>query len=144
MKTLTICPSCSKLNRVDVDGAKASQSTCGHCKKDLPIHGAYSELSEIELKNLIAKSSKPVVVDFWAPWCGPCKMFAPHFQQVAEQDAEEYVFVKVNTQAHPTAGAQYGVRGIPTLAVFNRGNEVKRVSGAMQASQFKQWLKDVR
>ena len=141
MKTQTICPQCNKLNNVDISTAKSKQSKCGHCGADLPIHGAYSELSAAELKTLINTAKLPVVVDFWAPWCGPCKAFAPHFSEIAEQEADKYLFVKVNTQAYPLAGDYYGIRGIPTLAMFKNGNEEKRISGAMPAPQFRDWIK---
>ncbi|MCB0392447.1 MAG: thioredoxin TrxC [Bdellovibrionales bacterium] len=140
VKTQTICPSCHKLNKVDISESKNKQPTCGHCHTELPIHGAYSELSANELRQLISISKIPVVVDFWAPWCGPCKAFAPHFKEVAEQDAEKFTFVKVNTQDHPLAGDYYGIRGIPTLALFKNGREDKRISGAMPAPQFKEWI----
>lgn len=139
MKTLTICPNCKKLNRVEIETDK--KPTCGNCQTPLPIHGPYSELSANELKTLIEKSSKPVVVDFWAPWCGPCRAFAPEFEKVARNEAENYVFVKVNTQEYPLAGDFYGIRGIPTLVLFKNGLEAKRISGAMPAPQFLEWIK---
>ena len=142
MKTQTICPNCKKINSVDIASSKNKQPTCGHCQAELPIHGAYSELSASELNSLISSAKLPVVVDFWAPWCGPCKAFAPHFQQIAEQEGDKYIFVKVNTQAYPLAGDYYGIRGIPTLAVFKEGREEKRISGAMPAEQFREWIQD--
>ena len=140
MKTITVCPSCKKLNKVDVSSAKSSQPTCGHCQANLSIRGSYSELSASELQALIKETKKPIVVDFWAPWCGPCKSFAPHFQNVSDQLAEDFIFVKVNTEEHPLAGDLFKIRGIPTIAKFQNGIEKNRISGAMPSEQFKQWV----
>jgi thioredoxin 2 len=140
MKTQTICPNCKKMNSVDINASKTKKPTCGHCQTELPIHGSYSELSASDLDKLISSAKMPVVVDFWAPWCGPCKSFAPHFKDVSEKEADRFIFVKVNTQEHPLAGDVYGIRGIPTLTVFKNGREEKRISGAMPSQQFKEWI----
>jgi len=102
-----------------------------------------NELSANGLQQLIAKSPLPVVVDFWAPWCGPCKAFAPIFLQAAQQMAGSFVFVKVNTEAHPLAGSTYQIRSIPTLAVFKNSLEKARISGALSLDDLQSWLKDL-
>ena len=104
--------------------------------------GAYSELNTKGLNALIQKSSATIVIDFWAPWCGPCKMFGPHFQTVAHKLCENIIFIKLNTEQHPDGGAQHQVRGIPTLLLIKNHKEFKRVSGAMDAANFERWLSE--
>lgn len=138
--TFVPCARCLKLNRVALEQAKSKEPVCGSCGAALPFHFGVAEANEKGLSTLIAKSSLPVFCDFWAPWCGPCKAFAPTFQQLALQYGGRIVFVKVNTEAHPNAGAVHGVRSIPTLAYFAGGKEQGRLSGALPASHLTQWL----
>ena len=98
------------------------------------------ELSKDNFEQTIVGNDM-VIVDFWAPWCGPCKAFAPAFQQVAAQLAGEFVFVKVNTEEAQQLGADFNIRSIPTLAVLKGGAEIKRMSGALPADRFVQWLR---
>jgi thioredoxin 2 len=136
--TYSICSHCRSLNRVVLDQPKAA--VCGKCKTDLPFHDGINALGSADLQTLIQKSPLPIVVDFWAPWCGPCKSFAPIFQTAARDLAEIIVFVKVDTQANPMAGDLYQIRSIPTLAYFNGGLERDRVSGALPLQEFLHWL----
>ena len=131
------CPSCSAMNRVPQ--AKVSDlATCGKCKAALfdgvPIEGTDNNLDAILF------SDKPVVIDFWAPWCQPCKGFAPVFKKVAHEREGVVRFVKVDTEANQMLGAKYKIRSIPTIMVFKNGQKVDMLSGALSKSQFDEWL----
>lgn len=144
MDTLIVCSSCLKLNRVPFAQSEVKQPVCGVCKKDLPLHLGSSGVAELNDKTmpvLIQKSSRPVVIDFWAPWCGPCRSFAPTFQQAAKEFAGQLVLAKINTEDFPQMGTLYQVRGIPTLIVFKDGREVTRQSGAMPLEVLKNFLR---
>ena len=133
--TIAICPQCEKLNRVPFENPvghqQNSKPVCGSCGSPLPIHHGVQQVSLKSLTALSQKTSRPIVVDFWAPWCGPCRMFAPTFEQGAKQLAGQAIFVKLNTEEHPDAGQKFGIRSIPTLAVWHQGKEKNRVSGAL-------------
>lgn len=137
--TFAACEKCGRTNKVAVDAAKTP--VCGACQAALPVQGAMITGSDHSLPKLIAKSPLPVVVDVWASWCGPCRAFAPTFEDASRDFAGRFVFVKLNSEQNTRLPNQWGVRGIPTLIVFRNGRELTRVAGAMPADDFAAWLR---
>jgi len=131
------CFDCGQVNRVPDDKLTAGPK-CATCGTKLMSNKAI----EIDLKTL-QKAAKtddvPLVVDFWAPWCGPCRMMAPEFSKAASELSGKARLVKVNTEMHQTASPKFGIRGIPTMVKFAKGKEVKRQSGAVPASAIVTW-----
>lgn len=137
MSMILGCPHCHTKNRVQ-DERLNDVPTCGKCGQAL-VGGAPLSLDEANFGPFVAASQRPVVVDFWAPWCAPCRGFAPVFAASAARHPE-LAFVKVDTDANPQLSAALAIRSIPTLAVFRGGQLVQRLSGALPAAQFEQWL----
>ncbi|MES3037106.1 MAG: thioredoxin TrxC [Bdellovibrionota bacterium] len=140
--TFASCPSCYKVNKILLNKTKNSHAVCGHCKSEIPLKDGIGSVKVKQLQALISSSPIPVVVDFWAPWCGPCRSFAPTFEKVASEKMGKAVFVKVNTEEETSASGTFGVRGIPTLAVFKKGSELARESGALPYESFKPWVEN--
>ena len=136
VNTLVICPKCEKLNRVTLVEASKAVPICGNCKTVLPLHHGVQDINGLALAKLVTIANRPVIVDFWAEWCGPCKAFAPTFMAAAQQLGGQIIFAKLNTEAFPEAAQKYQIRGIPTLIVFKNGVEVDRQSGAMPLPMF--------
>lgn len=135
-----ICLSCDSVNRMKSKGLEEKSPLCGTCKAKLPLVSGIQKASSRSLPRLIQAADRPVVVDFWAEWCGPCKAFEPTFQSACEELNSQYIFVKLNTESNPEAGSLYQIRGIPTLVIFRDGQEVERQSGAMSLPAFRQFL----
>jgi len=132
-------PHCSTANRVPRERLRDGPA-CGKCKRPL-FDGHPAALDAAGLERQIAASDIPVVVDFWAPWCGPCRMMAPHFERAARDLEPEVRLAKLNTEEERSAAARYDIRSIPTLVAFKGGREVARQSGAMDAAGLARWVR---
>ena len=136
-----VCAHCHAVNRVLPERLNDHPKS-GKCGEPV-LSGGPVALDSGTFQRFIGRNQLPVVVDFWAPWCGPCRAMAPIYQQVAQQLGNRYRFAKVDTEAQPELAQQFAIRSIPTLALFNNGREVARQAGAMQAAQLQQWLASV-
>jgi thioredoxin 2 len=132
-----VCPACGTTNRVPAERLR-DQPVCGRCGSDL-MAAAPATLTDATFPAFVAHTELPVLVDFWADWCGPCKMMAPHFANAAAQ-LPDVRFAKLDTEAHPQASTANGIRSIPTLVLYRAGREVARQSGAMAAGDLLRWV----
>ena len=131
-----VCPHCKEINNVpQKDSYK--KANCGKCKSSL-LDTKPIDLTSSNFDEVVVNSDIPIVVDFWAPWCGPCKMMAPTFEKSAKNFPLKALFTKVNTEDEQNLGARFGIRSIPTLIVFKAGKEMQRVPGALDETSLNQ------
>ena len=136
-----VCPHCTTANRVP-RARLADNPVCGKCKAPL-FEGHPVALDEESFDRHIGSSDVPVVVDFWADWCGPCRMMAPHFERAAKELEPHVRLAKLDTEAAQSIAARYNIRSIPTLIVFRHGREIARQSGAMDSASLARWVRSV-
>jgi thioredoxin 2 len=134
-----VCPHCQAVNRLA--GARlAERPHCGQCHQ--PLFAAQPvELTAATFSRYIERNDIPVLVDFWAPWCGPCQMMAPHYAEASGELEPEVRVAKLNTEAEPAVAGQFGIRSIPTLVLFRAGRELARQPGAMSKPDIVRWVR---
>jgi thioredoxin 2 len=136
---IVACPNCNTLNRAPRDKLAAGGGKCGNCGSPL-FEGHPVALNAQSFETHAAKTDIPMLVDFWAPWCGPCRAMAPQFEKAASQLEPQVRFAKVNTDEEQQLAGRFGIQGIPTMILFHRGQEVARQSGLMDATRIESWV----
>jgi thioredoxin 2 len=139
---IRVCPRCGRKNRIPPEHL-ADTGRCGACGETLPSQSEPLEVNPQELRETVSKARVPVLVDFWAPWCGPCKIAAPELNALAREMAGKAVVLKVNTDQYPELGAEYRVQAIPTFLIFRDGKVAFRQAGVAPRTEMRRWLEAV-
>lgn len=134
------CPFCGTLNRVDLDRVD-DRPKCGECGRPILMDRPIA-VSDKDLERVVAEAEVPVLVDFYADWCGPCKMMAPVLDDVAREQAGKVLVTKLDTDRNPTMAVRFSIRGIPTMILFHRGQEVGRQTGALPKARLESWIEE--
>jgi len=135
-----VCPHCQTINNVPKKD-EYKKANCGNCKKSL-LENKILDADADNIDKIINNSDIPIIIDFWAPWCGPCKSFAPVFSAVSKEFPLQALFVKVDTQQEQFLGSRFKIRSIPTLVIFKNAKETQRVSGAMDEESLKNFIQN--
>ena len=134
------CPNCHQKNRI-VFGRLDRATQCGKCKTELPAVGQPVEVPHEQVfQSMVSNASVPVLVDFWAPWCGPCRMAMPELEKLARRNAGALLVAKVNTEEQGWLAQRFGIQSIPTMILFAQGSELTRISGARSAAELEQFV----
>ena len=136
----TLCSKCGSLNKLPTKILSTQNPKCGHCKEKILHQKSVFEVNESTLANAISHCPLPILVDCWAEWCGPCKSFAPVFENFALETLEKCLCVKLDTETNQNFSARQGIRSIPTIILYKDGKEIGRQAGAMSKIQLQTWL----